>query len=231
MAKIFILEDNEPLREAIASYLSLEDHEVAEFGKIAGFEEALRIQNPDLLILDVMLPDGNGFKLARKIRQYSQIPILFLTAKTSESDRITGFEIGGDDYIVKPFSNKEVVLRVQAILKRSAGTSEKPEQQKAWRKNGDLLKIENESHRVFLNQKEISLTAAEWKILEYLAQRTGMVVNRTMLLGECLDYSAEGSERTIDTHIKNLRNKMGTTEWIETVRSFGYRFSGIPEEK
>jgi len=229
MAKIFILEDNEALREAVASYLSLEEYEVIEFSKIAGFEEALRLQGPDLLILDVMLPDGNSFQLARKIRMYSQIPILFLTAKSSESDRITGFEIGGDDYIVKPFSNKEVVLRVRAILKRSSQEKKEPEQKKQWNLHGDVLILNGETHRLFINSEEIILTAAEWKILDYLSGNTGTVVNRTVLLGECLDYLAEGSERTIDTHIKNIRNKLGRPGWIETIRGFGYRFSGTPE--
>ena len=104
MAKIFFVEDNKAIREAVVSYLVIENHEVMEFDKITGVLEAFALQNPDLIILDVMLPDGNGFKLAREIRMKSDIPIIFLTAKTSETDRITGFEVGGDDYIIKPFS-------------------------------------------------------------------------------------------------------------------------------
>ena len=120
MARVFVVEDNEGLRETIGSYLKLEEHTVVGFGRLAGVEEALRMQRPDLLILDVMLPDGDGFLFARRIRGWCATPIVFLTARTAESDRITGFEVGGDDYVVKPFSNKELMLRVRALLRRSA---------------------------------------------------------------------------------------------------------------
>ncbi|HEB10276.1 MAG TPA: response regulator, partial [Spirochaetales bacterium] len=119
MARIFFVEDNEGLREAATGYLKLDDHEVVEFGRLQGVLEALRVREPDLIILDVMLPDGNGFQLARSIRRDYNIPIIFLTAKTSESDRITGFEVGGDDYVLKPFSARELNLRVKAVLKRT----------------------------------------------------------------------------------------------------------------
>ena len=119
MARIFFIEDNEGLREAATGYLKLDDHEVVEFGRLQGVLEALRVREPDLIILDVMLPDGNGFQLARSIRRDYNIPIIFLTAKTSESDRITGFEVGGDDYVLKPFSARELNLRVKAVLKRT----------------------------------------------------------------------------------------------------------------
>lgn len=117
MAKFFFIEDNKAIREAVTSYLQIEIHEVTEFDKLTGVMEALAVQDPDLVILDVMLPAGNGFKLAREIRKKSDIPIIFLTAKTSETDRITGFKVGGDDYMIKPFSPRELVLRVKAILK------------------------------------------------------------------------------------------------------------------
>jgi DNA-binding response OmpR family regulator len=116
---IYLVEDNENLREAVCSYLELQDHEVLVFGRIEGVLESISVKIPDLIILDVMLPDGNGFHLARKIRKTHDTPIIFLTAKTGESDRITGFEVGGDDYVVKPFSPKELALRVEAILRRT----------------------------------------------------------------------------------------------------------------
>jgi len=119
MAEIIIVEDNDAIREAVGSYLRLDGHGVREFGRVQGVLEAVKMKNPDLLILDVMLPDGDGFQLAKRIRERSQVPMLFLTARTSESDRITGFEVGGDDYVVKPFSPKELALRVRSILRRT----------------------------------------------------------------------------------------------------------------
>ena len=124
MARIFLVEDNETLREAVVSYLRLADHEVVEFGAIARVREAVDTRPPDLLILDVMLPDGDGFLLARQIRRTHAFPLIFLTAKTAESDRITGFELGADDYVVKPFSPKELALRVEALLRRSRAASD-----------------------------------------------------------------------------------------------------------
>jgi two-component system phosphate regulon response regulator PhoB len=228
MARIFVIEDNEGLREVVTSYLELNDHEVIEFERTEGVLKALAAKEPDLVVLDVMLPDGNGFQLARQIREKHEVPILFLTAKTSESDRITGFEVGGDDYMVKPFSPKELSLRVEAILRRTRSKARQLSGGK-WVLEDHVLECSQESHRANLDGEEISLTAAEWKILTYLASQTGVVIDRNRLLGESLDYfMAEGSERTIDTHIKNLRAKLGNSKWIETVRGFGYRFAGKP---
>ena len=226
MEKIIVIEDNETIREAVASYLRLDNYEVYEFGRLKGVLEAVKMKNPDLIILDVMLPDGNGFQLAKRIRSISDVPIVFLTAKTSESDRITGFEIGGDDYVVKPFSPKELTLRVKSILKRSSKKEREKKHTGIWKLGNDVLSMDDLTHRTLVNEREIALTAAEWKILYTLAGSPGIVFSRDRLLGECLDYMAEGSERTIDTHIKNIRIKLGTAVWIETVRGWGYRFSG-----
>ena len=230
MAKIFLVEDNENLREAVSSYLKLDDHEVTEFDRTRGVLEALETKRSDLLILDVMLPDGDGFQLARQIRKKHQMPILFLTAKSSESDRITGFEIGGDDYVVKPFSPKELTLRVKAILRRSRSEVPSEKQRGVWLYKDHVLELDGTTHRAKADGTVLNLTAAEWKILDYLSSHPGIVVGRNRLMGESLDYlMPEGSERTIDTHIKNLRAKLGEHGWIETVRGFGYRFSGEPK--
>jgi two-component system phosphate regulon response regulator PhoB len=227
MARIFVVEDNESLREAVCSYLRLNDHEVVEFPRIGGVPEAIDTRPPDLIVLDVMLPDGDGFLLARKIRKVYTVPIIFLTAKAAESDRITGFELGADDYVVKPFSPKELSLRVEAVLRRSGEGAARTPGPQSWALGERLLQLDEASHRAAVDGAEINLTVAEWKILAYLAGRSGIVVSRERLLGESLDYLvAEGSERTVDTHIKNLRSKLGDPGWIETVRGFGYRFSG-----
>jgi len=226
MSKIFVVEDNESILESITSYLKLDDHEVFEFGRLRGVMEAIKMKSPDLLILDVMLPDGDGFQFARKIRALYDTPILFLTAKTSESDRITGFEVGGDDYVVKPFSPRELTLRVKSILKRTQRIEGESAEIGIWEFEDHVLKMNNVSHRATIDDSEITFTAAEWKILWLLSSNQGMVFTRDRILGECLDYIAGGSERTVDTHIKNVRMKLGNVGWIETVRGYGYRFSG-----
>jgi DNA-binding response OmpR family regulator len=225
MARIFLIEDNESIREAVSGYLRLDDHEVMEFGGVARVVEAIERTPPDVVLLDVMLPDGNGFALAKRIRAISRVPLVFLTAREAESDRITGFELGADDYVVKPFSPKELVLRVRALLRRS-GETERLETGGLWTLGGATLRMDVASHRLTVDDAEIALTGAEWKILEHLAAHHGIVVSRERLLGESLGYAAEGSERTVDTHVKNLRAKLGEQDWIQTVRGYGYRFAG-----
>jgi DNA-binding response OmpR family regulator len=231
MARIFVVEDNEGLREAVVSYLRLADHEVVEFPRLEGVEQACAVREPDLIVLDVMLPDGDGFLLARRLRKRSQVPLLFLTARSSESDRITGFELGADDYVVKPFSPKELALRVEAVLRRTGAAGALGSAPAPLRRSlkGWVLELDEASHRALLDGGDLKLTPAEWKILQLRATRNGTVITRERLLGESLEYlSAEGSERTVDTHVKNLRAKLGDPGWIETVRGFGYRFAGQP---
>jgi len=228
MAVIIVVEDNESIREAVSSYLRLEEYKVIEFGRLHGVVDAVRMQDPDLIILDVMLPDGDGFQFAKKLRSFSDTPILFLTAKTAESDRITGFEVGGDDYVVKPFSPRELVLRVKALLKRSKGAGSEDDTG-SWTLGPVTLNMNSDTHRVEIDGSEIDLTAAEWEILWLLVRNPGIVLSRDRILGTGLDYTAGGAERTVDTHVKNLRRKLGNADWIETVRGYGYRFTGKPQ--
>lgn len=226
MIKIIVVEDNESIRESIKTYLELENYVVYDFQRIEGVYEAVEHKKINLVILDIMLPDGNGLILAKKIRKEFDVPIIFLTAKSSESDRITGFEVGGDDYMVKPFSVKELVLRVKSLLKR---TAKKDENKKSFsfKLKNSILKIDGIGHKVFINEKEIHLTQAEWEILNFLIINYNIVLSRSRILGESLDYLAEGSERTIDTHIKSIRKKLKEPEWIETIRGYGYKFIGV----
>ena len=224
MAQILILEDNDSIREAVTGYLELEDHEVHQSSKIEGTLEMVRKTEPDLLILDVMLPDGNGFNLAKKIKKEKDYPVIFLTARDQESDRITGFELGADDYVVKPFSPKELVLRVNALLRRVSSKTE--ENGKKWIHGNYTIEIDREKHLITENGKNLNLTTAEWKIIEYLSENAGMVLSREKILARCLEYFYEGSERTVDTHIKNIRRKLEDPDFITTVRGFGYRFEG-----
>lgn len=229
MALIFVVEDNENLREAVASFLKLEDYRIKEFSMVSGVYKSIGELKPDLIILDVMLPDGDGFLLAQKIRKTYDTPIIFLTARDSESSRITGFEIGCDDYVVKPFSTRELVLRVKALLKRTSAKRSIINNNN-WIYEDQTLLFRRDSHQVLINGNDISLTATEWKILDFLTSSAGILIDRQRLLSTCLDYNFEMSERTIITHIKNLRSKLGSPGWIETVRGFGYRFKGTEND-
>jgi two-component system phosphate regulon response regulator PhoB len=228
---IFLVEDNDAIRENVVAYLQLAGHAVKEFPRVGPVLEALDFQLPELAILDVMLPDGNGFSLAQKIRKKCPtIPFLFLTARESESDRITGLELGADDYIVKPFSPRELVLRVEVILRRTAGVEtpgiHSTEMVRTWWVAGHELSLNARTHEIRLDGTILQLTSAEWNILSHLADHAGQVVPRERILGECLDYFHDGSDRTVNTHIKNLRAKLGKAGWIETIRGFGYKFMG-----
>jgi len=228
MAHIFVVEDSEATVETVTGYLQLADHEVSSFESIGSVREALKHSKPDLILLDVVLPDGDGFLFTKEFLSKEQIPIIFMSVRESESDRITGFEVGADDYIVKPFSPKELVLRVAAVLKRSSGKSNS-KVKRIWALRGHRLTADEESHKVDVDGEPLKLTAAEWKILLYLTSNDGAVVSREQILDRCLEYSFEGYDRTVDTHVKNLRAKLGSPEWIETVRGYGYRFAGMSE--
>lgn len=226
---IFLIEDNASIRETVVAYLQLAGRTVREFPAGEGVLEALEFQKPELLILDIMLPDGNGLSLAKTIHgRYPELPFIFLTARESESDRITGFELGAEDYIVKPFSPRELSLRVEAILKRCASSrSAQPEASASiWKLQGHSLALDQVQHRVQLDGVELVLTLTEWKILELLVRHGRRVTTREELLGEALDYLHDGSDRAVNTHLSNLRSKLGEEDWIETVRGLGYRFMG-----
>lgn len=223
--RIFIVEDNENVREAAAGYLRLEGFDVEEFSELKPARKASASAMPDLMLLDVMLPDGDGFMFAKQLRQESDVPFIFMTARVEESDRITGLELGADDYIIKPFSNRELVLRVKAVLRRSSGPESSASDTEYILENEQLL-ISETQHRILFNGESLQLTAAEWNILVFLSRKAPQVFSRLQILEHCLDSVAEGSERTVDTHIKNIRYKLGGSEWIETVRGFGYRFNG-----
>jgi len=190
-------------------------------------EEALDVldrESIDLIILDIMLPKMDGFETCKRIKQnkkISHIPIVMLTAKGEEVDKVVGFELGADDYVVKPFSPRELVLRVKAILKRG-----KPEEEVKDILSADRLTVDIPRHKVTVDKKEIILTQIEFKLLVTLMQRRGRVQSRDTLLEDVWDIAADVTTRTIDTHIKRLRQKLGKVgKLIQTVRGLGYRFS------
>ena len=190
-------------------------------------EEALEILDKepvDLIILDIMLPEMDGLQVCKQIKQdrkFSFVPIIMLTAKGEEVDRIVGFELGADDYVVKPFSPRELVLRVKAILERK----KTPETAKDILDAGKLV-VDITRHKVTVDKKEVELTLMEFKLLVTLMQRKGKAQSRDKLLEDIWDIAADVTTRTIDTHIKRLRQKLGRSgKFIETIRGIGYRFS------
>jgi DNA-binding response OmpR family regulator len=227
--RILIIEDDKHISKLVNYNLEKAgyDSTVVEDG-----EEALDIlskQGVDLIILDIMLPKMDGFEVCRIIKQESKfknIPIIMLTAKGEEVDRIVGLELGADDYVVKPFSPRELVLRVKAILKRGK-IEESP---KDIIQRGNLI-INVPKHRVTVNNKEIELTPIEFKLLVTLIERKGRIQSRDQLLSDVWDMHADVFTRTVDTHIKRLREKLGKIgNQIETVRGLGYRFKEEDED-
>jgi two-component system phosphate regulon response regulator PhoB len=222
MQTVLIIEDEQDLAELIAFHLEQEGFRslIAADG-IAGLKEA-KSSHPDLILLDLMLPGMMGNEVCRLLKgaeQTAGIPIIMLTAKGEEIDRVVGFEMGADDYVVKPFSNRELMLRVRAVLRRS---DDKP-QKGATISIGELV-IDTQRHLVSVAGAEVVLTSTEYKLLMNLAERVGRVQSRELLLQNVWGYNYFGDTRTVDTHLTRLRTKLGVAgDLIKTVRGFGYK--------
>ena len=220
--KVVIIEDEQDLAELIAFNLGKEGWQtiIAPDGR-SGLEQ-VTAELPDMVILDLMLPEMSGIEVCRLLRKQEStaaIPIIMVTAKGEEIDRVVGFEVGADDYLVKPFSSRELLLRMKAILRRST-----PEQKNDKALTLGSLTIEPSRHRVTVAAEEITLTSTEYKLLMVLAERPGRVQSRERLLQDVWGYSSEADTRTVDTHITRLRAKLGAAgEMILTVRGFGYK--------
>ena len=217
---ILLVEDEENLRKLIKAYLSKEGAEILEApdGKIA--LDLFESNNIDLVILDIMLPEYDGWSVCKRIREKSDLPVLMLTARNDEDDKLFGFELGADDYMTKPFSLKELVARTKALLKRSL----KKEQLKDAITLGSL-KLERSSHKVFLEGKELELSPKEYDLLDYFIVNRNQALTREMILDGVWGYDYYGDLRTVDTHVKRLRQKLQSYgDNITTVRGTGYRF-------
>jgi len=212
--KILLVEDEEKIRKVIKLYLENEGFFVEEASD--GNEAIDKIKTSDFLIviLDVMLPQKDGWSVLREIKKKDDIPVIMLTARGEEEDKIFGFELGADDYVVKPASPKEIVARVKAILKRVKKDS-----------NSELLYIDKAAREVYVNGNRINLTQKEYELLLYLHERQNTALSREQILNAVWGYDYYGDLRTVDTHIKNLREKLGEVrDYIKTIRGFGYRF-------
>ncbi len=228
MKLIYIVEDHDVIRNGVVQYLAISGYEAVGQRNIEEVRTAFENRVPDLLIQDVMLPDGDGFSFVKEVKQrYPKLPVIFLTARTEESDRILGFELGADDYISKPFSPKELVLRIQALFRRiDELDSNMGDNVYKYHDGDNTMVIDDNEHVLSINGSPITLTAAEWRIVFYLASNSPNLITRAQILEECFDYSFESYERVVDTHIKNIRAKLKPGSWIDTVRGYGYRFSG-----
>ena len=224
---VLIVEDEPDIRKTIDYNLSKESFKVVQAESIAEGEKALAANKIDVIILDLMLPDGSGLTLCRDIKSNAttkHIPVIILTAKTEEVDRVVGFELGADDYVTKPFSVRELILRVKAILKRGT-SSTRQENDDSNIEAGDL-RMNLDAHQVFISDEEIALTSLEFRLLKHLLDRRGRVQTRDQLLEEVWGYSSDVTTRTVDTHIKRLREKLlGVGNCIQTIRGVGYRFA------
>ncbi len=222
--RILLVEDEKTIRSAVTAYLEKEGYWVTGAPDGAAALEAFEKTSFDLVVLDLMLPKVSGEDVCRAIRDTSDVPIIMLTAKGELEDRVAGLELGADDYLVKPFSPRELVARVRALLRR-AHTTEEPQRDKL--EYGDLV-IDISSHKALLAGEELDLTASEFKLLTTLARYPGRVYSRMELVEKVLGYDFMGYERTIDSHVKNLRAKLQDDPkdptYVFTVHGVGYRF-------
>lgn len=223
-ATILVVDDERKIRDLVRSYLEREGYSVLVADSGARALESMERAHPDLLVLDLMLPDLAGEEIARTVRGHSDVPIIMITAKAAEEDRIAGLHLGGDDYLVKPFSPRELVARVEAVLRRSGGTSANS----ALSFDGGALRIDGEGREVTIEGGAIELTRSEFDLLLALASHPGRVLSRYELVTKVQGYDYEGYERTIDVHVKNLRRKLGEepkhSRFILTVTGVGYKF-------
>lgn len=223
--KILIVDDEPDVTDLVAYHLRANGFVVETLNDpIRGLAVA-RAFTPDLVILDVMMPELNGLQVCRALRadeRLSKVPVIFLTAKTEESDRVQGLETGADDYVCKPFSIKELSLRVQSILRRLGETAaESPRLLEV-----GAISMDTERHEVTVRGEPLELTATEFKLLRLLMERRGRVQTREHLLINVWNYETEIETRTVDTHVRRLRDKLGgEADWIETIRGVGYRLA------
>ena len=226
---ILIVEDEKDLVKTLEYNLQREGYKTrsALNGKSA-IEQAIQEPLPDLILLDLMLPDASGIEVCKKLRaseKTREIPVLMLTAKGEEIDRVVGFEVGADDYVVKPFSVRELMLRVKAILRRK-----QPRTDEEQRLSFGILRVDVPAHQVWVSDQEVRLTALEFKLLVTLLTRKGRVQSRDALLSDVWGIDADVTTRTVDTHVKRLREKLGEAGgYIETLRGVGYRFVARPD--
>jgi DNA-binding response OmpR family regulator len=222
--KVLVVEDDPRISDVLEYALKAEGYDVqtAQRGREAA--EIARKSAPGVIVLDVGLPDIDGFEVCRIVRTFSEVPVIFLTSRSDEIDRVVGLEIGGDDYVVKPFSPRELLARIKAILRRNhRPEATRTEERTQAQLHYGSITIDPEKFRVHCEGREITLTAQEFKLLELLVRHPGRVFTREQVLNRAWGDGGLVSDRTIDVHVTSLRKKFGKFEFIETVRGIGYR--------
>ena len=221
MQTIYCVEDDDGIRELISYAVKTSGFEVKEFSNAAEFEKELGVKQPSLVLLDIMLPDKDGIEILSDLRNSSAtkyLPVILLTAKNGEMDKVKGLNLGADDYITKPFSVLELISRIKAVLRRS-----EREEMRAQDYHGIVIDLL--SRKVTIDGEEVQLTYKEFELLNCLTEKQGQVINREFLLRKIWGFDFEGETRTLDVHIGSLRHKLGDkSKYIETVRNVGYKF-------
>ena len=215
--RILVVDDEELIRNVIKEYLSLENYIIDEANDGEVAVNKIKKSNYDLIIMDIMMPNKDGFSAYKEIKEIKKIPCIMLSARGEEYDKLTGFDLGVDDYVTKPFSPKELVARVKAVLKRTTKEEEKYV--------FNTLVIDDKAHSVTVDDKDVSLTPKEYDLLKYFVKNKNIALSREQLLSAIWGYDFYGDDRTIDTHVKTLRKAIGKYgDLIVTVRGMGYKF-------
>ncbi|MFL6519561.1 MAG: response regulator [Chthoniobacterales bacterium] len=222
--KVLVVEDDPRISEVLEYALKADGYDVLKAQRGREAIELAKRSHPELIVLDIGLPDIDGFEVCRAVRKSSDAPIIFLTSRSDEIDRVVGLEIGGDDYVVKPFSPRELLARIKAIRRRHDRASARPDetQSESELRYGPIT-IDPEKFRVRSGSREIVLTAQEFKLLQLLVRHPGRVFTREQVLNRAWGDGGLVADRTIDVHVKSLRKKFGKFDFIETVRGIGYR--------
>ena len=227
MAHVLVIEDEEKLRLVLQKYIEAEGYTAELVADGSHAVEAVRSNKPDIILLDIMLPGKSGIDICKEVRQFSQVPIIMITAKVEEIDILLGLELGADDYICKPFSPRQVIARVKAILRRNNIAQESLEHMEA---HNDNLSLDTSCYTATLGGQNLGLTPVEFRILTALYGPPARVLNRNQLMDAMYDDHRAVSDRTVDSHVANLRKKLKTispkSDFIQPVYGVGYRYIG-----
>ena len=226
MDKILIVDDEQKIREMIKKYAEFEGFKTDEAKD--GMEAVIKVRktNYDVIIMDIMMPDLDGFSAVKEIRKTKNTPVIMLSARGEEYDRIHGFEVGADDYVVKPFSPKELMMRVAALIKRSKATGGEAHETAKF----EGLTVDFTGRLVYVDGVQVDMTPKEYDLLFYFVRNNGIALTRERLITEVWGYDFFGDDRTLDSHIKLLRKSLGDySKFIVTLRGVGYRFDGTRE--
>ncbi len=219
--RVLIVEDEDAIAEPLVEGLGREGYDVT---RVATGTAALEADEPDLVLLDLRLPDMDGYDVCRAIRARSDVPIIMVTARGEEMDRVVGLELGADDYMVKPYGLRELIARIRAVTRRGGSGGRGESEVETIRTGG--LEVDLRARRVSVDGSDVALTVKEFELLAALAADPGAVVTRKQLLEQVWDTSWYGSTKTIDVHVASLRRKLGDPGWVETVRGVGFRLRG-----